>query len=101
MNNLLQIEIHPEVYKELEASKNWYEEQSRGLGDRFLDEVDLAMTAISEYPESWPTYVSGTRRFLLHRFPFAIVYLHSETKISVVALMHFKRKPGYWENRVI
>jgi hypothetical protein len=43
---LLQIEIHPEVYKELEASKAWYEEQSRGLGDRFLNEIDLAMAVI-------------------------------------------------------
>jgi toxin ParE1/3/4 len=97
---LLPIEIHPEVYKELEASKDWYEEQSRGLGDRFLDEVDLAMAAIAGYPEIWPPYVSGTRRFLLHRFPFAFVYFHSDTKITVVALMHFKRKPGYWKNRV-
>ncbi len=97
----MQVEIHPEVYKELEASKNWYEEQSRGLGNRFLDEVDHAIAVISEYPETWLAYVSGTRRFLLHRFPFAIVYLHNETKISVLALMHFKRKPGYWKKRVI
>ena len=97
---MLPIEIHSEVYKEMEESKDWYEEQSRGLGDRFLDEVDLAMAAISGYPETWPPYVSGTRRFLLHRFPFAIVYFHNETKITVVALMHFRRKPGYWEKRV-
>ncbi len=82
------------------ASKDWYEEQSKGLGDRFLDEVDIAMEAIAGYPETWPPYVAGTRRFLLHRFPFAIVYFHSETKITIVALMHFKRKPGYWKNRV-
>ena len=98
---MLQIEIHPEVYKELEASKAWYEGQSRGLGDRFLNEIDLAMAVISEYPETWPAYVSGTRRFLLHRFPFAIVYLHNETKITVVALMHFRHKPGYWKTRVV
>ena len=98
---MLQIEINPEVYKELEASKAWYEEQSRGLGDRFLNEIDLAMAVIREYPETWPAYVSGTRRFLLHRFPFAIVYFHNEQKITVVALMHFRRKPGYWKTRVV
>lgn len=95
------VEIHPEVYKEIDASKQWYDEQSMGLGGRFLDEVDRAMEAISMSPEIWPPYVSGTRRFLLHRFPFAIVYFYTESKVKVIALMHFRRKPGYWGKRVL
>lgn len=96
---LHQIDIHPEAYQELEASRNWYEEQSPGLGGRFLDEVDRAMAAISEYPETWPSYTYGTRRFFLHRFPFAVVYFLDEATVKVIALMHFKRKPGYWKKR--
>ena len=94
-----QIDIHPEVFKELEKSRNWYDKQSAGLGDRFLDQVDRAMEAISEYPETWPPYIFGTRRFLFHRFPYAVVYYIDKSKIKVIALMHFKQKPGYWKKR--
>lgn len=95
------IEIHPEVYVELESSKQWYAKQSPGLGIRFLDEVDRAMNSIGEFPESWPVYTHGTRRFFLHRFPYAVVYLNHETKIQVLALMHLRRRPGYWRNRIV
>jgi len=96
---LLRIEIHPEVYSELEQARSWYEDRARGLGIKFLDEVDRAINTIRQFPDTWPPYFEGTRRFLLHRFPFAIVYRHKKNKIQVFALMHLRRKPGYWKER--
>jgi len=71
---LLRIEIHPEVYNELEQSRSWYENQAKGLGIEFLDEVDRAINLIRQLPNTWTPYCEKTRRFLLHRFPFSIVY---------------------------
>lgn len=96
---MLQIEIHPEVYNELEQAWSWYEDRARGLGIKFLDEVDRAINTIQQFPNTWPPYFEATRRFLLHRFPFAIVYRHKKNKIQVFALMHLRRKPGYWKER--
>ena len=45
---LLRIEIHPEVYNELEQSRSWYENQAKGLGIEFLDEVDRAINLIRQ-----------------------------------------------------
>jgi hypothetical protein len=48
----------------------------------------------------WPPYEGDTRRYLLKRFPFAVIYLTSEKKIQIVAVAHCKRKPGYWKERL-
>jgi len=76
------LEIHPEVYEELEAARSWYEDRLGGLGAKFLDQIDLAMTAIQKSPEVWPLHFHGTRRYLVHRFPFAILYRYTEFFIS-------------------
>jgi hypothetical protein len=91
--------IHPQAFLEIEGAKKWYESQSQGLKDQFMNELDHGMEYTWEYPESWPAYVSGTRRYLLHRFPFAIVYSYDGTTVKVFALMHLHRKPGYWLKR--
>jgi toxin ParE2 len=93
------IEFHPEAYAELEQSQAWYESQTAGLGGAFLDEFERAIDAIQESPSTWPAYEEGTQRFLLHRFPFAIIYRHDENTIQVLAVMHLHRRPGYWRHR--
>jgi toxin ParE1/3/4 len=42
----------------------------------------------------------GTRRFVLHRFPFSVVYLDEADELNIVAVAHNKRKPGYWKARL-
>ncbi|MFH1962018.1 MAG: type II toxin-antitoxin system RelE/ParE family toxin [bacterium] len=96
---MLQIELHHEVYDELENARVWYEEQAKGLGTEFLGEVEHAVNLISQYPNTWSPYYEGTRRFLLHRFPFAIVYRYERDRIRVFALMHLRQRPGYWRHR--
>lgn len=97
---MLLVEVLPEVYNEMEAARSWYDNKLKGLGSRFLDEVDRAMDAIIESPNIWTNYSVGTKRFILHRFPFSIIYRHNDIKIQILALMHFKKKPGYWKDRV-
>jgi hypothetical protein len=38
---------------------------------------------------------------LLRRFPFGIVYGVMGNQVLVVAIIHTRRKPGYWMNRVL
>jgi hypothetical protein len=39
------------------------------------------------------------RRYLLQRFPYGLIYAVEGQTIFVVAVMHLKRKPGYWVSR--
>ncbi|MBN1459917.1 MAG: type II toxin-antitoxin system RelE/ParE family toxin [Armatimonadetes bacterium] len=96
------IEVHPDVYHEMEASRLWYEERARGLGTAFLDQVSSAVETVRASPGVWPWYDKKRRlrRFLIHRFPFALIYRASSTRIQVFSLMHQHRHPDYWRQRL-
>jgi toxin ParE1/3/4 len=64
-----------------------------------MAEMERALSFISEKPESWPAFEAGTRRFLLRRFPYSIVYRLCGEEIQVVAIAHTKRRPRYWRDR--
>jgi len=36
----------------------------------------------------------------MHRFLFGVVYEIESENISVIAIMHLRRRPGYWKRRV-
>jgi plasmid stabilization system protein ParE len=79
----------------------WYEEQRPGLGAEFFDAVVETTALIRERPESGPLSPDGrTRRLMVHRFPYQVVYSVATDKIVIVAVAHLKRRPGYWERRV-
>ncbi|MGI9167057.1 MAG: hypothetical protein ACR2G5_11860 [Pyrinomonadaceae bacterium] len=51
-------------------------------------------------PEAWAIHIGDTRRCLLHRFPYGVVYLMVPQGIEIVAVTHLHRKPDYWRDRV-
>jgi len=93
------LRFHPGVSSEIKASYVWYQDQAEGLGDDFLNELESAYQAIIEFPQTWPFFEKGFRRFLLSRFPFSVIYRETDQSIYVVAVMHNSRKPGYWSSR--
>jgi len=66
----------------------------------FRAAVSDVIRRIVKAAERWPKYSHGTRRFVLHRFPFSIIYLDDPDVLSIVAVAHSKRKPGYWKARL-
>jgi len=50
-------------------------------------------------PLLYPPYLHGTRRVLLKRFPYFIVFFDWQDEIYIVAVAHAKRRPGYWKRR--
>ena len=93
-------ELHPEALLEAEAGLLWYSSRSAIAGERFLGALDRAIARICDAPERWPRYVAGTRRYVLLRFPYVIVYKPTREKIVIYAVAHAKRRPGYWRNRL-
>jgi plasmid stabilization system protein ParE len=95
-----QVDVHPEAVAEARAAAQWYRERSASAANAFLDELYGAVERIAENPGMYPSYVQGTRRYLLQRFPFYLVYREAAGKLEVVAIAHGKRRPGYWKKRI-
>ena len=94
------LEYLAEAVVEAEAAARWYAERSPSAAQRFSEELDAAEVAILEGPEAWPGCDHGTRRFLLRRFPFSVVYQVFEHQVLIVAVAHAHRRPLYWQPRV-
>ena len=92
--------FHPEAWQEFEAADDWYRERSSESSIRFLSAVYDGLEQISQWPQRWPRHLHGTRRLVLRRFPFSLIYRERLFTVDVIAVAHHKRKPGYWKGRV-
>jgi toxin ParE1/3/4 len=90
----------PAAREEFLTAAEYYEAASPGLGAEFVEDVERAVKRLATFPKHGSPYVSDTRRLVLRRFPFDIVYLEVERKLIVVAVAHQRRKPFYWRDRL-
>jgi plasmid stabilization system protein ParE len=77
------VEFHPLAADEAQAAERWYRERNESASGRFQRELDRAIERISERPEAGFPYLSNTRRVLLRRFPFFVVYRYAATSRSL------------------
>ena len=97
---MIRVDFISEAAEEVQAARDWYAEQSPSAALGFVDEIAAAIERIRDAPDRWPPSVSGTRRLLVHRFPFVIFYRRTGRSIDIVAVAHAKRRPGYWRDRL-
>jgi toxin ParE1/3/4 len=96
----LPIKYHPVARLEADWAFDWYRDRSRRTADRFQRELERGQSAIQNAPDGWAAYLHGTRRYLLKRFPFVMVYRVVAHRIEIIAVAHGHRRPGYWADRM-
>jgi len=86
---------------EFTAAVGWYESRRAGLGGEFFDAVSATIALIEANPEigSKRPADGDTRRVLLSRFPYEVVYRLKRDEIVIVAIAHLKRRPEYWKHQ--
>lgn len=100
-----QLRFHDEALAEIRSAAGWYDRQRRELGEEFLDALHVRLTQLLGAPTLAGRLPGApaelpVRRVLLSRFPYAVVFVEAEDVIRVIAVMHGKRKPGYWLERL-
>jgi toxin ParE1/3/4 len=94
------LRFHEAARREANLAAFRFTEISIQLAQRFLDALQVAYASAAGSPRLYPTYLHDTRRVLLKRFPYFIVYLDWENEVYIVAIAHAKRRPGYWGKRL-
>lgn len=100
----LAIKWHPEAEAEFDAEIGWYDGREVGLGDRFEGEVLFAIDESADTPDAWPPWPDWERDPLVRSkgvdgFPFRVVYYVEDELLTILAVAHAKRRPGYWRDR--
>ena len=93
-------EFHPEAIIEAKEAADWYAKRSLDAATNFKTALRRAEDLILRSPETWGHYFHGTRYFRLNRFPYGLVYIERSDRIIGLAVAHFKRRPGYWRERL-
>jgi len=96
----MRLEYHPAVANELEKIRDYYEQKSNGLGDRFVDELEQQIFLIAAMPSRWQIVRGDVRRALMRRFPYVIYFRNLEVgTIRVTVVKHMKRHPAFGVSR--
>ena len=93
------VTILHEAEIELWEAVEFYENRCAGLGLDFGKEIKAALEIVQQSPSRWPIHKDGTRRYLVHRFPYFVVYVLHKDRVWVIAFAHCRRRPAYWSGR--
>ena len=92
--------FHPLAEEEFDDAVSYYETRRLGLGLEFAEEVYATIARICEYPVAWSRLSNNTRRCLLNRFPYGIIFQRSSGMIRIIAVSDLHRRPYYWTGRI-
>lgn len=79
--------FHPGVEDDLESILGYYAERDPALPSRFRARLKEQVDGILLFPESGAPLFEAYRRELLKRFPYMVVYLVTDDRIDVLALV--------------
>jgi hypothetical protein len=68
----LNVSFLPIAKSEIAAAAHSYERKAPGLGEKFLDRVDQALTKIARNPHGYQKVIGENRRCNLEKFPYAL-----------------------------
>jgi toxin ParE1/3/4 len=92
--------FHPEAEQEYAEAARYYARIQSELGGRFYGEIERLILDVRRQSHRFQLFDPPARRHVSDVFPYAVIYLDQPERVWIVALMHFKRMPGYWKQRL-
>jgi len=89
------VSLLPPAEEEIGEAFHWYFERSPFAADAFRAEVIAAIDSLAEDPLMWPADAEGVRYYILRRFPYTLHYEVTGSDVTVLAVAHQRRRPGY------
>ncbi len=93
------VEVLPEAEAEAREAFLWYFDRSPIVADAFRDELLNAIDSLKVTAANWPQDTDETRRYHLRHFPYTVMYEVIGEKVTILAIAHQRRRPGYWQDR--
>ena len=93
------VELLPEAEAEMREAFMWYFERSPIAADAFRIEAIDAIDRLEADAAAWPEDEDGIRRYILRHFPYTVFYEIRGQAVTVLAIAHQRRRPGYWQTR--
>ena len=88
--------FHEHAETEFDRSVEYYEDCRLGLGIEFAQEIYATIDRILRYPKAWSPMSKNTRRCLVSRFPYGVIYQVKSNSVLIIAVADLRRRPDYW-----
>ncbi len=86
-----------EARSEFAEAARWYaREAGANQAKAFRNEILRIVRLLVEHPDIGTPSAPPCRRMAVYRFPYDVVYRHDKGTITIVAVAHRSRRPGYW-----
>jgi plasmid stabilization system protein ParE len=92
--------FRPEALAEFEEAVSYYLDLSPDVASRFVDAFEAAIDFVRESPQAAARVRGDVRRWNLRRFPYALIFRTVDDVIEIIAVMHARREPEYWQSKV-
>jgi plasmid stabilization system protein ParE len=89
----------PAARADLNSALDWYDTHAPHVAPQFRDALRATLARIAQNPKQFPVEYRQTRRALLRRFPYFVVFREIEGNIYVIAVFHTSRDPITWQSR--
>ena len=96
----MKVVLHPQADAEFLLAQQRYTDPSPQLGRRFYDEITKVFRRIIEHPLRYKEFEPPARRLFANGFPYAVIYVARPDATWIIAVMHVRRAPGYWKDRM-
>ena len=96
----MKIKFLEEAQHELDEAIEYYNNEVKGLGQTFLNEVLSTIDRIAKFPDAWHSLSENTRRCQTRRFPYGLIYTKLKDLILIISVSNLHRKPNHWQDRI-
>lgn len=93
----MKIEFLRPAALELIDAVEYYNDQLQGLGDQFFEEFETGIDLVRKFPKAWQLIGTNTRRFIMKRFPYMILFIYEKDSIIITAVAHQHRHPDSYK----
>jgi len=93
--------FHAAADEEYAQAAAYYAGISPELGQRFYDHIERLILDIRREPGRYRWFDRPLRRHFSNVFPYAVLYVDQPDRVLIIAIMHMKRRPGYWRARLV
>ena len=81
--------------KNIADAFTYYEEESFGLGEAFLETIEKILNNISNLPLMYPKVFGDVHRALLLPFPYAMYYTFDQGEVIILNVLNTRRNPTF------
>lgn len=94
------VTVDPAAIQDIAEASRFYNRERQGLGKIFREFVQTALRQVAKQPDLYAYIAKPYRGYFMDRYPFTVYYRETEDGIHILAVLHQRRHPDYWKERL-